>query len=356
MSRPLDILALEPFFGGVRKSTMELWQQHSRHSWHLHKLPPRRLDRRLAASAQWFAEQLSRHPKSRYDIVFTSDAMNLADLVRLVPSLAGVPSVLYVYRDALAGTEAADDGMRHACLASANTASEIWFPSLHLMKSLLSDAGTLADAHPETGGRAPLKRLVAKSQLVYPPIDAKAPGRDPGVDAARKQRGVCLDNRLPCPDMYLPFLQLVSERKEPISLEILGDPLPSLPAGISATVLTPHHETDLFRAFQAAEIFITAQAPSLFDPAPLQAMAAGCIPLMPRVGFFQEYLPPALHKWCLFDATPEDLQSKVMDLWYLRRPAVEHTALTSIFNRYQPSQATQLLDDRLSHLANHTAE
>lgn len=356
MARPLDILILEPYFGGVRQNIIELWQKHSRHRWKLHKLPARRLDRRLVAGAQWFAEQLSRHQKSRYDIVFTSDALNLADLVRLVPSLAGVPSVLYVYRDFLANYGADDGAMTQACLASANTASEIWFPSLYVLKAMLSDAAALADTHPEMGGRAPLKRLVAKAQIVYPPIDAKPPSRAPGLDAARRPRCICLDNRVPCPEIYLPFLEQIMGRDEPVEIQVLGDALTPLPAGINATTVAIRDESDLFRVFQQAEIFVTSEAPAVFDPVPLQAMAAGCIPLMPRVGFFQEYLPAALHRWCLFDPNPEDLHSKVMDLWYLRRPAVEHAELTAIFDRYQPAHATGLLDDRLEQLASHVAE
>jgi hypothetical protein len=352
MARALDILALEPFYGGVRKCTLDLLQQNSRHSWHVYKLPARRMDRRLASASHWFSEQLSRvTPKPRFGAVYCSDAMNLADMVRLMPSLAGVPSVIYSYRNTLAGTEAADDTMKNACIASANAATELWFPSLHLMKSTLGDAAALADTYPEAGGRASLKRLVSKSQILYPPIEAAPPSREASVtDRARRQRGICLDNRLPRPEMYLPFLQQVSERKEPIALFILGGPLTSLPAGITGEVVTPRSDADMIGVFQQAEIFITAQPPSQFDRAPLLAMAAGCIPLMPRIGFYQEYLPEALHKWCLFDETSDELNSKVMDLWYLRRPAVSHTALAAIFERYSPSAATRLIDERFELL------
>ena len=36
----LDILALEPFFGGARKAMLETIMRHSRHRWTLLKLPP----------------------------------------------------------------------------------------------------------------------------------------------------------------------------------------------------------------------------------------------------------------------------------------------------------------------------
>src|SRR5207249_7581237 len=77
MSTQLDILALEPFFGGARKAMLETIMRHSRHRWTLLKLPPRRIERRLAVAAHWFGEQLTRHWKGRLDVLFTSEAMNL---------------------------------------------------------------------------------------------------------------------------------------------------------------------------------------------------------------------------------------------------------------------------------------
>src|SRR4029078_1506273 len=97
MSTQLDILALEPFYGGPRRVMLESVIHCSRHRWTLLKLPPRRIERRLTAAAHWFAEQLSRHWASRCDVLFTSEAMNLADLYRLVPALLKQPSVVYFH-------------------------------------------------------------------------------------------------------------------------------------------------------------------------------------------------------------------------------------------------------------------
>src|SRR6476620_11678442 len=87
MSSQLDILCLEPFYGGGRRDMLETVIRLSRHRWTLLKLPPRRIERRLSAAAHWFAEQLSRHWVGRVDVLFTSEALNLADLYRLMPSL-----------------------------------------------------------------------------------------------------------------------------------------------------------------------------------------------------------------------------------------------------------------------------
>ncbi|HMB96509.1 MAG TPA: DUF3524 domain-containing protein, partial [Tepidisphaeraceae bacterium] len=87
MSTQLDILALEPFYGGIRRLMLETIIRCSRHRWTLLKLPPRRIERRLSAASVWFAELLSRHWTGSIDLLFTSEALNLADLYRLHPEL-----------------------------------------------------------------------------------------------------------------------------------------------------------------------------------------------------------------------------------------------------------------------------
>ena len=57
MAAQLDILALEPFYGGARRAMLDTIMRYSRHRWTLLRLPPRRIERRLAAAAHWFAEQ-----------------------------------------------------------------------------------------------------------------------------------------------------------------------------------------------------------------------------------------------------------------------------------------------------------
>ena len=111
MSTQLDILALEPFYGGVRRHMLETVIRCSRHRWTLLKLPPRRIERRLSVAASWFAEQLSRHWSGRSDILFTSEAMNLASLYRLVPAMARQPSVVYFHENQLLAAAAANAGV-----------------------------------------------------------------------------------------------------------------------------------------------------------------------------------------------------------------------------------------------------
>ena len=349
MAKQLDILALEPFYGGVRKQTLESIARHSRHRWTIFKLPPRRMERRLNTAAVWFSQQFSRASGTRCDAIYSSDAMNLADFVRMVPDLAHKPSVAYFYGNQFAIE--ADSQARMAMLSTANTASEIWFNSLFHMKSFLSNAAAFMDTHPELGGKQPVRSLIAKSQLVHPPVEIVAPSKDSKmVDADRKGRTICLDCRESQPKIFAEVLTQVVGRKEPVAIYILGKAPANIPSSIPIVIVDGKSEAELIRTLRHCEMYISAQPAETFDPLAMRAMALGCIPILPQLGFYAEFLPKNLRAWCLHDGTAADLLSRLMDLWYLRRPAVARKELDDIFDRYTPILATRNFDRRLEYL------
>src|SRR5258705_3926917 len=151
MSTQLDILALEPFFGGARKAMLETLIRCSRHRWTLLKLPPRRIERRLAVAAHWFAEQLSRHWVGPVDLLFCSEALNLADLYRLMPNLAKSPSVVYFHSNELPepGVVSVNPALDYANLNTAAAATEIWFNSKFHVRMFLAGGNALITANTE---------------------------------------------------------------------------------------------------------------------------------------------------------------------------------------------------------------
>ena len=133
MSSRLEILALEPFYGGSRRAMLDAVMRCSRHQWTLLKLPARRMERRLEAAAQWFAEQMSRHDFGRADVVFTSEAMNLSELQRLVPRLARRPAVVYFHDNQLpspAEVQADWFESRRGALTAATDGGDDWSAEL----------------------------------------------------------------------------------------------------------------------------------------------------------------------------------------------------------------------------------
>ena len=155
-AQQIDILALEPFYGGARRIMLDALIHCSRHRWTLLKLPPRRIERRLSAAAHWFAEQLSRHWVGRTNLLFTSEAMNLSDLYRLAPGLLQLPSVVYFHENQLPEVDAdRETPLDFVNLNTAAAATEIWFNSLYHLRMFLARASALVKRHPDLAARSP---------------------------------------------------------------------------------------------------------------------------------------------------------------------------------------------------------
>ena len=174
MSSQLDILALEPFFGGVRRHMLETLVRCSRHRWTVLKLPPRRMERRLTAAANWFSEQLSRHWVGQVDLLFTSEAMNLASLFRPDAAPGPAPSVVYFHDNQLPDLSSfRDDPLDLVNLNTATAATEFWFNSCYHKRTFLIRAAPWS-----TGTRN--SPAAARSRHHRPkPADAAAGGPEP---------------------------------------------------------------------------------------------------------------------------------------------------------------------------------
>ena len=181
MLSELDILALEPFYGGGRKAMLDTLMKCSRHHWTMFKLPPRRIERRLATAAHWFAEQLNLHWVANVDLIFSSEAINLADLYRLVPSFAGKPSVVYFHDNQLPHAGVMDDINAPAApsilanLATAASASELWFNTECHHRVFFQRAQALLERHVQNFTRNPLNEISRKCKLFPPPTDLTLP-------------------------------------------------------------------------------------------------------------------------------------------------------------------------------------
>src|SRR5690349_6664589 len=224
MGRQLDILALEPFYGGVRRAMLGALVKCSRHRWTLLKLPPRKMERRLSASANWFAEQLCQHFSGHIDVLFTSEAMNLANLVRLVPDLASRPSVVYFHENHLPEVDSTVHGPFDAVnLSTASTATEAWFNSEFHLKTFLERGAALAARVPEVGLHSPIAAIAAKARLVPPPMDLSYVSRTGiGAQVTRDPRAIFVEIRNANVGLLNTGLELLHKRGREFRLITVG--------------------------------------------------------------------------------------------------------------------------------------
>ena len=353
MSTQLDILALEPFYGGVRRQMLQTIMRLSRHRWTLLKLPARRVERRLAASARWFAELLGRVEMENVHLLFTSEMINLTDLQRIVPRLARRPSLVYFHDNQMPSLEQGSTGpLDMVNLNSAMAATEVWFNSQYHQDIFLEKAGALVGRIPEISGRNPVSELRSKSLVMPPPVDL---GRvynalNSGAEVHRDPRTLLVDLRGIDVNLLLMVLQRLDNRGESFNLITIG-PQKGLPATLPRTSIHERDEANQYRALREATIFIGMNYGAMSDELIVPALSAGCWPVVPDVGPYAEFIPPMMHLACLHDGTVESLVSRILDAWYLERPMGYETEQQDMLSRCDAIESCRLIDDLLSELA-----
>ncbi len=351
MPRQLDILALEPFYGGVRRAMLEAVIRCSRHRWTLLKLPPRRMERRLSAAALWFSEQLTRHWVGKVDALFTSEAMNLADLFRRMPVLARKPSVVYFHANQLPpASQSADGPWDVVNLNTAAAANELWFNSRFHLNDFLQRAKALVARHPELAGRNPVPEIANKAQLIPPPVETQAP--DGSIQPAPPQpnpRTMFVNTRDGDVGLLNQALKDLLKMREEFSLITVG-PADSLAADLPRRTISEADDFTQRQAVIEADTYVSVLPDAPCDHHLVRALAAGGFPILPESGVYPELIPPQLHRTCLYDGTAESLLSHILDAWEFRRPEGAADDLRQVARQFDPLTVCRLIDERLDEL------
>jgi hypothetical protein len=351
VSAQLDILALEPFYGGVRRAMLEAIIRGSRHRWTLLKLPPRRIERRLAAASHWFAEQLSRHWVGNLDLLFTSEALNLSDLYRLMPALLKKPSVVYFHSDQLPDPAAvAQTPLDLVNLNTAAAASEIWFNSMFHLRSFLARAGALVKKHPELSSHSPMGELTTKAQIFQPPIDLSAlHALAPSMKGQRSRRSIFVETRDSDISLLNAVVATLERRGEEFKLYTVGN-LDGLTPDLPRIALPEADDHAQAKAMMECGIFLSVKHDAPVDHYAVRALAAGCWPLMPNSGVYRELIPEGLHSSCLYDGRTDQLTGRIQDVFHLEQAGGYEAQQLLILRRFDPVIACRAMDERLSDL------
>jgi hypothetical protein len=350
----LDILALEPYFGGIRRSMLETLVRCSRHRWMLLTLPPRRMERRLAAAAHWFSEQIARSSIETFDLLFTCDALNLADLYRLCPTVGGHPSVVYFHTnqlpDAQSGHFDPQSILDLTNLTTATAATEIWFNSQYHASSFIEGVEGLVSIHQELQSRNPVQDLQTKLRLVPPPVDLNW-AREMATQLAldRDPNAVFLETRDANMELLNAALITLHKEKHPINLWVTG-PVDQLTDCFPRQVISEADAPGQIRALLTCGTFVSAKIATQFDENAVRAMSLGCRPVLPHTGVYPEIVPHHLQEECLYDMSPESLAAHIHEAMYLL-PIYKLDELTARLRNFDAMTACAVIDERLDQLA-----
>jgi hypothetical protein len=349
MAAQLDILALEPFYGGARRAMLQTIRRCSRHRWTILKLPPRRMERRLSAAANWFAAQLVRHFSGNIDLLFTSDAMNLASLFRLVPELASKPSVVYFHDNHLPQAASTQSGPFDLVnLNAAMVATEIWFNSEYHQRSFFDRATALAGRHPELGGAVPL--ITDKASMLPPPMDLRFVSDVRGHhNPQRRPDTIFLETRDADIDLLNSALQIVA-RDRSVRLVTVG-PVDRLTNACERTTVRESDEVGQAIGMLESRVMLSVKPDAKSDYLFVRAMLSGCRPVALQECVYQEMVPESLAEVCLCRRDPEAIAHMLHVALDDSHWAAHPPDWRRLFAPFDAIPACRRLDERLETLA-----
>lgn len=352
MSEQLEILAIEPFYTGSRRLMLETLVRRSRHRWTVLRLPGRRIERRLEAAAQWFAEVVLRRPPMNFDLLFTSEAINLPELYQLCPELAGRPVVTYFHENQLPPPgRGVTRPIDHVNLLTAVEASEIWFNSLHHLRTFMGRATAVVKQLPHYFEPETMQRVTSRSQLVAPPVEVGAVREiEASSGFERDRRSVFADLRGADTRLLADGLAALQARGERFELVTVG-PRGHLPANFPRTALPEHDEDGATFAMARCGTYLSTQTDAMFDPRAVMALASGMRAVLPEAGCYPEIVPSGALASSLYQPRPDFLASALQDRWALPELSGWDEDLRAGVAQFDAESVVGTIDWKLSSLA-----
>ncbi len=294
----MRILALEPYYGGSHKAFLEGWSRAGRHEWTILPLPAYKWKWRMRHAAVTFAGQVRDRfaQGERWDLLFCSDMLNLAEFRGLAPKeIRDLPSLLYFHENQLTYPVRAENERDYQFamtnMTSALAADAVWFNSAFHRNSFLSALETLLKRMPDYQPLESIARLEAKAQVFSPGVNSFAPRgpRGPGplriLWAARWEH----DKN---PEEFFEAVSRLKGRRIPFRISVIGEQFREVPEVFAWA--REHFADHIDRwgyeedragyeaALLDADVFVSTAAHEFFGLSAVEATLAGAYPLVPR--------------------------------------------------------------------------
>ncbi len=365
----LDILALEPWFGGSHRCFLEGWQRHSRHHVRILGLPPRHWRWRMQASALTLAERAGRGP--RPDLLWVSDYIDLARLRGfLPPDWRSLPTLAYFHENQLtypqptgkASTPSTPDlSPGFANILTAIAADDLVFSSRFHLEDFARAARELLARLPRPRPRSALERALGGAAVVHPGIDlASLPlGPGPGQDAPLRIVWCHRWEHDKDPASFLRALRDAREAGGRFELVLLGEG--ALATGrswdehlLDLAPLIRHRgfaddRSEYVRLLGSCDLVVATAHHEFYGISLLEAVACGCAPLAPRRLAYPETLSGSLSEGLY--ASKDELVQRIVQAAHSpqRSRGVRALRRMELAEHDQKKSAAQL-DDRCTAL------
>ncbi|MBU2488843.1 MAG: DUF3524 domain-containing protein [Proteobacteria bacterium] len=316
----MKILFLEPFFGGSHRDFALGYAESSGHEIVLATLPARFWKWRMRGAALHFFREIE--SLSPFDAILATDLMGVADFRALFSMRGPVPPIfLYIHENQLtyplAPGESLDVHFGFTDITSALAADRLAFNSATHRDAFLAALPGFINQMPEFLPTW-VPGAVAKKSSVLTPGCRFDPGPLPLAPLPKGPPLVIWNHRWEFdknPGDFFAALYALADQGLDFHVALLGEnfqfvPKPFLDARerlgdrVAAYGHEPSREQYLQWLRQGTVVVSTANQEN-FGISVVEAVRAGCLPLLPRRLSYPEILPEAFHDGFLYDSQVE---------------------------------------------------
>jgi glycosyltransferase involved in cell wall biosynthesis len=301
-----SLLLLEPYYGGSHRAFLEGLQRQLPFSCNLLTLPARKWKWRMRLAAPLFADEL--HKSTPVDAVLCSTFLDVAALRGLGPAwLRQVPVLTYFHENQFAyPVQTADERDLHFALTNLTTAlasDRLAFNSDHNLKTFLQGAAQLGKLGCDFKGQDWQDRIIAKTEVLPPGCDFGE------IDAERRQPAggapVILWNHRwehdKDPETFFRALYRLDQAGIDFKLIVLGQSFRQQPPVFAEAAARLAHRILHFgfvssrrayiRWLKVGDLVVSTARHEFFGLAVIEAVRAGCRPLLPNRLSYPELFP-----------------------------------------------------------------
>ena len=367
---PLSFLFLEPFFGGSHRDFADGLRTHSRHRIDLVTLPARFWKWRMRGAALYFYQQIKN--LNTYDGLIISDLMSLADFKALTGPECP-PTLVYFHENQLtyplAPGETMDYQFGFTDITTALTADMIRFNSRTHSDAFFTALPEFIEMMPEYRPRWVIETIRQKAGVIYPGVgitnhddnclEIQSPEDPPLIIWNHRWE---FDKN---PKAFFDALDTVRAQGFEFRVALLGENFQAVPREFLAArekygdwIVQYGYEPNrsvYYRWLRRGAVVVSTALQENFGLAVVEAVSAGCLPLLPRRLAYPEVIPAAYHAQCLY-RDQADLVSKLARIITdPGRLSDLSQVLATYMEKYAWENQIDAYDDLLTSLADHSA-
>jgi len=322
----MRILLLSPYDTRSHRRWREgLVATFPEHDWTVLTLPPRHFSWRVRGnSLSWALGERGRLQRP-FDLVVATSMTDLSALRGMVMPLAAVPALLYFHENQFAYPERRVQQRIEPAVVSlyaALAADRVVFNSDYNRQTFLEGVSSLLRRMPDHVPAGVTQVLADRSTVLPVPLEAawfervSSPAADAPFTLVWNHRWE-YDK---APERLFGALVKLQEAGVDFRVHVLGHRFREQPATFAASraALEPHigewgtvaDDADYRRVLCESHVVLSTALHEFQGLAVQEAVACGCIPLVPDRLAYPEYFP----QWCRYSSCPQDAEREVNEL------------------------------------------